>query len=259
MGDDKPAGPEQVSPAPLLRALGAVAKWLEATATPGAIVGGVAASILGRPRLTEDIDVLVLLEPDEWPAFIAAGRQFGFVPRTDDALDFAGTGRVLLVTHHPNDFPIDVVLGAMPLEEEIVHGASSTEIAGVTFPLSSPESIVVMKAIVVGRAASPISKASSKPENTSISTGFEGGWPTSTGRWTKPICSTNSIVSWPASVDRRPSAVPRSNAGRKSNAGRPGGPGPGGRQAPARVAPPERGSSLRGGVEWGVGSIARPR
>lgn len=147
MGNDKPASPERVPPAPLLRALGAVAEWLDATATPGAIIGGVAASILGRPRLTEDIDVLVLLEPDEWPAFLAAGRRFGFVPRTDDALDFARTSRVLLVAHQPSELPIDVVLGAMPLEEEIVHGASSTEIAGVTFPLSSPESIVVMKAI----------------------------------------------------------------------------------------------------------------
>ena len=86
MGNDKPTGPGQVPPAPLLRALGAVAKWLEATATLGAIIGGVATSILGRPRLTEDVDVLVLLEPDEWPAFLAAGWRFGFVPRTDDVM-----------------------------------------------------------------------------------------------------------------------------------------------------------------------------
>lgn len=147
MGNGKPDRPEGVPPAPLLHALGAVSAWLDATATPGAIIGGVAASILGRPRLTEDIDVLVLLDPNEWPTFLAAGRQFGFVPRTNDVLDFARTSRVLLVAHQPSELPIDVVLGAMPLEEEIVHGASSAEIAGVTFPLSSPESIVVMKAI----------------------------------------------------------------------------------------------------------------
>ena len=35
----------------------------------------------------------------------------------------------------------------MPLEEEIVRGASKAEIAGVAVPLPSPESIVVMKAI----------------------------------------------------------------------------------------------------------------
>ena len=124
-----------------------MSEWLDATATPGAVIGGVAASILGRPRLTEDIDVLVLLEPEEWPAFLAAGQQFGFVARTEDALDFAGTSRVLLVMHQPSGLRIDVVLGAMPLEEEIVRGASKAEIAGVAVPLPPPESIVVMKAI----------------------------------------------------------------------------------------------------------------
>ena len=71
--------------------------WLDAAAAPGAIVGGVAASILGRPRLTEDIDVLVLIEREEWSPFLAAGRPLGFIPRIDDALDLAETSRVLLV------------------------------------------------------------------------------------------------------------------------------------------------------------------
>ena len=132
---------------PLVRALGAVSEWLDAGAAPGAIIGGVAASILGRPRLTEDIDVLVLLERAQWSPFLAAGREFGFVPRIDDALDFAVTSRVLLVSHQPSGTPIDIVLGALPLEDEIVRGARNVEIAGVAIPLPTPESIVVMKAI----------------------------------------------------------------------------------------------------------------
>ena len=132
---------------PLVRALGAVSEWLDAAATPGVIIGGVAASILGRPRLTEDIDVLVVLERDEWPPFLAAGREFGFVPRIDDALDFAETSRVLLVSHQPSGIPIDIVLGTLSLEDEIVRGARKVEIAGVAIPLPTPESIVVMKAI----------------------------------------------------------------------------------------------------------------
>ena len=130
-----------------MRALGAVSEWLDAGTTPGAIIGGVAASVLGRPRLTIDIDVLVLLEREDWPAFLAAGREFGFVPRVDDALDFAETSRVLLVLHQPSGIPIDIVLGALPLEDEIVRGARNVEIAGVAVPLPAPESIVVMKTI----------------------------------------------------------------------------------------------------------------
>ena len=89
-----------------------MSEWLDSAAVPGAIIGGVAASILGRPRLTEDIDVLVILERQEWTAFLRTGREFGFAPRVDDALDFAESSRVLLVVHQPSGVSIDIVLGA---------------------------------------------------------------------------------------------------------------------------------------------------
>ena len=132
---------------PLVQALGAVSEWLDSVGVPGAIIGGVAASVLGRPRLTHDIDVLVMLERQEWSPFLAAGREFGFAPRIDEALDFAGASRVLLVSHEPSGIPIDIVLGSLSLEDEIVRGARKVEIAGVSVPLPAPESIVVMKAI----------------------------------------------------------------------------------------------------------------
>ena len=124
-----------------------MSEWLDSAAVPGAIIGGVAASVLGRPRLTEDIDVLVILERQEWTSFLRAGREFGFAPRVDDALDFAESSRVLLVVHQPSGVSIDIVLGALPLEDEIVRGALNVEIAGIRLPLAAPESIVVMKTL----------------------------------------------------------------------------------------------------------------
>jgi len=124
-----------------------VSEWLDAANAAGAIIGGVAASILGRPRLTEDIDILVLLERAQWSSFLAAGRDFGFIPRVGDALDFAETSRVLLVLHQPSGVPIDIVFGSLSLEDEIVRSARKVEIAGVSIPLPTPESIVVMKAV----------------------------------------------------------------------------------------------------------------
>ena len=138
-------GPQTTAPTPLLHVLGAIGEWLDAGAVPGAIVGGVAASILGRPRFTEDIDVLALVETEGWPAFLARGRRLGFIPR--DALGFAKESRVLLVTHRPTGMPVEVVFGELALEEEIVRGAVRTEIAGVAIPLPTAESIVVMKAL----------------------------------------------------------------------------------------------------------------
>lgn len=48
-------------PETLLAPLADLGKWLEATNTRAIIVGGVAASFLGRPRFTQDIDALAIL------------------------------------------------------------------------------------------------------------------------------------------------------------------------------------------------------
>ena len=46
-------------PATLLAALADLVKWLDVTKAPSMVIGGVAASVLGRPRLTQDVDALV--------------------------------------------------------------------------------------------------------------------------------------------------------------------------------------------------------
>jgi hypothetical protein len=84
---------------PLLAALRDLAAWFQNTPVPGTVIGGVAASLLGRPRVTRDIDALVLLNESEWGAFLAREAGFGFVPRLSNALTFAHQARVLLVSH----------------------------------------------------------------------------------------------------------------------------------------------------------------
>jgi len=45
-------------PATRLAALGALVKWMDVTKMPSMVIGGVAASVLGRPRLSQDVDAL---------------------------------------------------------------------------------------------------------------------------------------------------------------------------------------------------------
>ncbi len=48
--------PEPGSLTPLLAVLRDLAVWLQAGKVSGAVIGGLAASLLGRPRLTRDVD-----------------------------------------------------------------------------------------------------------------------------------------------------------------------------------------------------------
>jgi hypothetical protein len=56
--------------APVVAALRDLARWLRTTRAPGAIIGGVASSRLGRPRFTRDVDARVLVDEDAWPDFV---------------------------------------------------------------------------------------------------------------------------------------------------------------------------------------------
>ena len=135
--------------APLLDALRASTAWLRFAKTKGAVIGGVAASIHGRPRVTRDVDIVALVLDADWADFLASGARFGIKPRRPDALAFARSTRVLLLRHHPSEVDLDVSLGAIPFEVELVRRAVTKRIRGVSFRLATAEDIVVMKSLAL--------------------------------------------------------------------------------------------------------------
>src|SRR5437867_2972300 len=132
---------------PLLAALHDLVAWLQDAHVPGTVIGGVAASLLGRPRVTRDIDALVLLDESEWEAFLGKGVALGFAPRLSDALTFARQARVLLVRHEASGIDIDIAFGALPFEEEAVARTVWRDLGGIQVPLPLPEDLLIMKAI----------------------------------------------------------------------------------------------------------------
>ncbi len=139
--------PKKQPLSPLLEALRNLIRWFESQHIPGVVVGGVAASILGRPRMTRDIDALILLEEKYWENFLSEGAKFGFFPRVHDCLDFARKSRVLLIRHRPSEIDVDVTFGVLPFEREAVTRAVWLDIKKIRLPLPTPEDLIIMKAI----------------------------------------------------------------------------------------------------------------
>lgn len=133
--------------APLISALADLARWFESANVPGIVVGGVAASLIGRPRLTHDVDALVMVDEAHWHDLLEQGAPFGFRPRFTDALAFAARARVLLMRHEPSGVDVDIMFGALRFEEEAVAHRTFVTVAGVTLPLPTPEDLIVMKAV----------------------------------------------------------------------------------------------------------------
>jgi predicted nucleotidyltransferase len=134
---------------PLLRAIDASCSWFRELKAPAALIGGVAASLLGRPRVTKDVDMVVLVDDDAWAAALEVGARHGFAPRVADALEFARMSRVLLLVHQPSGIELDLSFAALPFERELIERANERTVRGVVFRVATAEDIVVMKALAL--------------------------------------------------------------------------------------------------------------
>lgn len=126
----------------------ALLAWSEMSGVPMLVIGGVAVSMLSKPRTTKDVDVVAWLPDHEaWAAFMSGGKSHGIVPRIPNPVEFALSSRVLLLRHEGSGVPIDLSMGALPFEENAVRRAVPTEVGGLRVPLPVPEDLLVMKAV----------------------------------------------------------------------------------------------------------------
>ncbi len=79
-----------------LHAAAKVARWLENQGVRYFIIGGIALQHWGETRLTRDVDVTVLVEPEQLERFLLEALK-KFRSRIPNALEFAKQQRILLV------------------------------------------------------------------------------------------------------------------------------------------------------------------
>ena len=107
------------------------------------IIGGIAVTRWGRPRVTLDVDLNVLtgFGGEEQVIDTLLGH---YTARIPDAKEFAMSRRVLLL-NSPEGTGIDVSLGALSFEEKVIERASIFGFDGVELRTCSAEDLIVMK------------------------------------------------------------------------------------------------------------------
>lgn len=133
--------------ASLQAALSDLWTWLEQARIPATIIGGIAASALGRPRLTQDIDALAIVPEADWGNVVDSAERHGFAVRTQGALEFARRSRVLLLRHVNSGIDVDVTFAALPFERAVVEKSSIFDVGGLKVRLPRVEDLLVMKAV----------------------------------------------------------------------------------------------------------------
>ena len=122
-------------------ALGDVADALEAQSIPYVVIGGIASALYGRPRSSDDLDILV--------AKVDADR-------TLEALDAAGfeterTNEQWIYKAFRDGVQVDVIFwlkGDLYLDEEMLRRARRVDVNGRSVPVVPPEDLIVVKVII---------------------------------------------------------------------------------------------------------------
>jgi predicted nucleotidyltransferase len=107
---------------------------------PFLVIGGVASAVWGRPRWTQDIDVMVR-SVDSKRALDALGDGGFATQETDQHWIYKGV---------KDDVIVDVLFqssGGIYLDDEMLERGVTREIGGLKLPLAAPEDLVVMKAV----------------------------------------------------------------------------------------------------------------
>jgi hypothetical protein len=136
---------------PFLGSLAAFQRLLVRFGDQGIVIGGVAASLLGKPRLTADVDGLLIISTNQLPELMKAAQEEGFEPRIQNAVEFARQNRVLLLLHRETNIPVDLAIGILPFEMEAVERSKLYSVGDFAIRLPTPEDLIILKG-AAGRA-----------------------------------------------------------------------------------------------------------
>lgn len=113
----------------------------------GIVIGGISASLLGKPRFTADIDAVIILKHGDIEKFIHEAAKFGFAPRIKDAVDFAKKSHVILLSHKKSGINVDLALGMLPFESDAIKRSRLCKLENIKFRIPTPEDLIIMKAV----------------------------------------------------------------------------------------------------------------
>jgi hypothetical protein len=129
--------------------LGVFLEPLERLGFPYCITGSVAASVYGEPRLTADVDVVLLLRAEDIEALRKAFPQSAYYVPPDETvrLELARGARGMFnLIHHGSQFKADIYLaGNDPLHAWALEHRRRIDLHGTSAWIAPPEYVILRK------------------------------------------------------------------------------------------------------------------
>lgn len=109
------------------------------------IIGGIAAGILGEPRVTGDIDVDILLNRNNITEFLDKARRTGFKLDKQKCIKKARQTGVFQINY--GVFHIDFIIASIDLEKEAIKRKRVIRLYGLKAFFPTPEDLMLLKVI----------------------------------------------------------------------------------------------------------------
>jgi len=127
------------------RFIAKIARELQARRLPFMLIGGQAVLLHGSPRLTEDIDITLGVDPGRLPDLLDVCAALQLEPLPEEVERFVRQTFVLPVHHEASRIRVDFVFSSTPYEREAIERAVFVELAGASVPFASAEDLIIHK------------------------------------------------------------------------------------------------------------------
>lgn len=112
-----------------------------------ALIGGLAVSLRGQPRMTVDVDLVVLASVDDALRLVADLAVTPFDPLFPGVEEVVTAAFILPLRHRQTGIRVDLAIGMSGFEQDAVARATPVMIGAVRIPVVSIEDLLVMKAL----------------------------------------------------------------------------------------------------------------
>lgn len=135
---------------PLQTTLGDAVRLLQQHQIPYALIGGLAASLQGEPRVTADIDIVIATGVEDALGLLSATRVSSFEPLFPGVEEVVRQAFILPLRHRSTGVKVDLSIGMSGFEQQLITRAQATEVASQSLQLATAEDMLVMK-VLAGR------------------------------------------------------------------------------------------------------------
>jgi hypothetical protein len=135
---------------PLRTTLADAVSFLEAQQIAHALIGGLAVSLRGQPRVTADVDLVIAADVQRALSLAGALEGTNFRPLFDGVEEVIEQAFILPLRHRQTNVKVDLALGLSGFEQQAVIRAESMQVAGSTISVATTEDLIIFK-ILAGR------------------------------------------------------------------------------------------------------------